>query len=531
MIKSTRIFVFVFFIVLFGIPLVVYASDKQENFIRDVEKAFSERQEVLNQYPSEDTMTQEELKDVHEKWVMPEYEMIQEYKDVEFENPKFDQLAHMYMNGVNDQKVAIQYLPSYTALFDKEWGAGYSQRTTSIVAFVDYYGMQIDNDVYLEFVEANNNIGQPQYTITFGDDDISSEQPPETEGDPIGSLNDLFADNAIAEYVREKLGKIDTSQEVTQSELNGITDLSFFSTDDYGLLVSLEGISHLQNLEHLCLYNRCASELTFLPDEVFTLTNLKRLDVNNSGITEIPEGIGNLLNLEELNVSSTGISKLPDQVWNLTKLKSLSFSNTAVSNISENIGNLTDLEILEMSNTEVSSLPDAIGNCSSLKNLNISNTKIAKLPDSIYNLKLDTFETRGLNLSGSDTDENSDNASSRTDESSASNDSIHLDVYPSVKNDVTGKWKLAIISTDYPVSAYLKSYYNKYFKADDEIHAIINKKDSTTACVAVRAGYLNVTIHKYIDGEENDANLLFSGDVISDKWYDKDTCEEVDFEG
>ncbi len=92
-----------------------------------------------------------------------------------------------------------------------------------------------------------------------------------------------------------------------------------------------------------------------------------------------------------------------------------------------------------------------------------------------------------------------------------------------VPNDVTGKWRLAIVDTEQPITDYLLDYHKTYFKDDDEIHAVINRHDNTTARVAEVLGMLNVTIHKYISGEENDAKVLFGGDVISDEYYDMET--------
>ena len=526
------------FVWMLGTPFCIKAAESQNGFIHDVEESISKRQEALSAYPIEDTMSDAEMKENYEQWISPESEMIQNYEDTVFENTKFNYLAHMYMNGVNDQKAAVEYLPNYPALFNLEWSAGYNQRATSIVAFVDYYDMQLDESVYLEFVNAINNLNQPQYTVTFGDsnEDTSLENngdqeiSDETEENPIGNIKDLFADKAIAEFVREKLGKIDVTQAVTQGELNTITDMRIYSANDYGKVESLEGIAHLQNLEYLGLYNNCATELAVLPEELFTLEHLKELDVHSSSITDLPEAIGNLQKLDTLNVGWTAVSRLPDQIGNLTNLRSLIFSYTPVSQVPEGIGKLTNLETLEMQKTDVSVLPDTIGNCTSLKKLNISDTRITQLPESIYGLKLETFETKGLNLSGSDTDERPEEEPNNTKkDSQQSNESVSLDFYSSVNNDVTGKWRLAITSTDYPVKAYLRSYYKNYFKSDDEIHGIINTKDATTTCVAIRGAYLNVTTHQYVSGEEKDANLLFSGDVISDKWYDKDTGKEVNF--
>lgn len=108
-------------------------------------------------------------------------------------------------------------------------------------------------------------------------------------------------------------------------------------------------------------------------------------------------------------------------------------------------------------------------------------------------------------------------------------ETIHLDFSSSVPNDVTGKWRLATVNTDTPVENYLLSYYDNYFKSDDEIHAIINTYDNTTTSVSVLAGMFSVTVHKYVAGEENDAKILFSGDVISDEFYSMETGEIINF--
>lgn len=109
------------------------------------------------------------------------------------------------------------------------------------------------------------------------------------------------------------------------------------------------------------------------------------------------------------------------------------------------------------------------------------------------------------------------------------NNTVSITFYSSVPNDTTGKWRLATVDTDIPVENYLLSYYNNYFKSDDEIHGIINTKDNTTTCVSVLAGMFSVTVHKYISGEENDAKILFSGEVISDEFYNMETGEIINF--
>lgn len=84
-------------------------------------------------------------------------------------------------------------------------------------------------------------------------------------------------------------------------------------------------------------------------------------------------------------------------------------------------------------------------------------------------------------------------------------------IVENVRNDVTGKWRLVRIADNINIEEYALSYYNKYFESDDEIHAIINFNYNTTTKLSVLGDKLNVETHEYVDKEEHDANILFSG--------------------
>ena len=91
---------------------------------------------------------------------------------------------------------------------------------------------------------------------------------------------------------------------------------------------------------------------------------------------------------------------------------------------------------------------------------------------------------------------------------------LHLVYYESVIDDVTGKWRLSVMSEDVDIQDYVYSYYNKYFKDDTEIHGIVNLSSNTTARISCVSGMLFVTEYSYVDGEEHDAKLLYSGTPI-----------------
>lgn len=85
-----------------------------------------------------------------------------------------------------------------------------------------------------------------------------------------------------------------------------------------------------------------------------------------------------------------------------------------------------------------------------------------------------------------------------------------------VHNDVTGNWRYITIAENTDFLEYALSYYNTYFEDDNEIHAIVNFTNKTTTKISVLGNMLDVTIYEYVDGEEHDANLMYSGMVYSE---------------
>lgn len=94
-----------------------------------------------------------------------------------------------------------------------------------------------------------------------------------------------------------------------------------------------------------------------------------------------------------------------------------------------------------------------------------------------------------------------------------------------VNNDHTGNWRISTISQNVQMQDYALDYYKKYFKNDKEIHAIVNFNYNTTTQISVIGNLLDVSVYEYVDKEEHDANLLFSGKLLTEYHVDKDTGE------
>lgn len=86
--------------------------------------------------------------------------------------------------------------------------------------------------------------------------------------------------------------------------------------------------------------------------------------------------------------------------------------------------------------------------------------------------------------------------------------------YGNVKNDVTGNWRYSMTADNIDIENYALSYYKTYFKSDSEIHGIVNFTRKTTSSIRVNGGILFLDIYDYVDGEEKDAKLMFSGTLL-----------------
>ncbi|MDD3477398.1 MAG: hypothetical protein PHP32_00780 [Candidatus Izemoplasmatales bacterium] len=102
--------------------------------------------------------------------------------------------------------------------------------------------------------------------------------------------------------------------------------------------------------------------------------------------------------------------------------------------------------------------------------------------------------------------------------------------YDSVINDKTGNWRCAVMAENIDILDYVLSYYKNYFKNDSEIHAIVNLTLKTTTKITCSGGTLYVSQYDYVDGEEHDANIMFSGTYLSQDWVytDNGDIEKVE---
>ena len=154
--------------------------------------------------------------------------------------------------------------------------------------------------------------------------------------------------------------------------------------DDQDKLTKIpEEVFELTNLRILMLNNNRISEL---PESLGNLTNLTRLDLRKNQISSLPESIGNLINLTDLILEFNQLSSVPESIGNLTNLTDLDLSDNKILSLPESLGNLTNLDFLCLAVNQLSSLPDSLGNLTSLTNLELRVNQLSSLPESVGNL-------------------------------------------------------------------------------------------------------------------------------------------------
>ncbi|MBC2262809.1 KxYKxGKxW signal peptide domain-containing protein, partial [Listeria sp. FSL L7-0091] len=116
------------------------------------------------------------------------------------------------------------------------------------------------------------------------------------------AISNIFPDANLAEAVRAQLYKGSVDDLVTQSNLDGLTQLNNVSNKN---ISDLSGIEHLTNLTSLYLNNNAISDISALSG----LTSLTTLQLNNNAISDI-SALSGLTSLTTLQLNNNAISDI-----------------------------------------------------------------------------------------------------------------------------------------------------------------------------------------------------------------------------
>jgi len=127
--------------------------------------------------------------------------------------------------------------------------------------------------------------------------------------------------------------------------------------------------------------------LTYIPEELYSLKNLKRLILKSNKISYISPEIKQLQNLEILDLSNNNLKTLPSSINLLNNLSVLNLQNNSLQDVPIDIYNLLNLKTLNLSDNYLRELPSEISNLIKLENLYIQNNYFTDIPSSIYKIK------------------------------------------------------------------------------------------------------------------------------------------------
>lgn len=125
---------------------------KDKAFIKDAKKSYEARSAYLADVDSGRITASEN--EFRKEAVKKESEIMDKYKDAEFDNPELGKLAKDYVEGLNKQDESLKYYSSDVSKYDKLWQEGYDMRSTVLTTLVDKFGLKMSDK---SFEELKNN--------------------------------------------------------------------------------------------------------------------------------------------------------------------------------------------------------------------------------------------------------------------------------------------------------------------------------------------------------------------------------------
>lgn len=137
--------------------------------------------------------------------------------------------------------------------------------------------------------------------------------------------------------------------------------------------------------------NLSHNKLTDLPFDLSVFPNLEEVNMSYNNIRSIVKNIGGD-SLRTLSLYSNELDHIPDKIFDLAALVKLDLSFNRIDTVSSDIRKLKRLSFLSLSYNNVSFLPEELGSLSLLKIFFIQNNRLRELPGSFSELSLSKFD-------------------------------------------------------------------------------------------------------------------------------------------
>ncbi|KAM7307714.1 protein flightless-1 [Ixodes scapularis] len=124
-----------------------------------------------------------------------------------------------------------------------------------------------------------------------------------------------------------------------------------------------------------------------IPDVLYTLTTLRRLNLSDNCISEISPVIGDVWkSIRILNLSRNKLSSLPASLCKLTTLTRLYLNDNQLDfdGIPSGIGKLHNLEVFMAARNNLEMIPEGVVRCGRLKKLMLGHNRLITLPEAIH---------------------------------------------------------------------------------------------------------------------------------------------------
>ena len=198
--------------------------------------------------------------------------------------------------------------------------------------------------------------------------------------------------NLIKQAAREKKTELDLSGNQLTSlppEIASFTNLTELNLSGNQLTSLPPEIASLTNLTEL---NLSGNQLTSLPSEIITLKYLTLLDIVGNKFTSLPSEIKELTNLRKISIGNhLSLSKVMGEVdHHMEDIQELIFCSFPLE-----IKELQNLTHLELYGVQFTSLPPEIKELKNLTYLKLNGNQLTSLPPEIKELK----NLKGLDLS------------------------------------------------------------------------------------------------------------------------------------
>jgi internalin A len=167
-------------------------------------------------------------------------------------------------------------------------------------------------------------------------------------------------------------------------EVFELTGLYRLDLNDNQLTELPREIAHLKNLEVLEL---TSNQLTELPGEISQLTRLELLGLGGNRFNKFPGGIVQLYNLKNLWFWGYNFTECPQEIFELKSLQELSLNTNQLTKLPKEIGKLEKLQTLFLSNNRLTQLPKEIAELKKLRELDLDNNQLTRLPKEMAQLE------------------------------------------------------------------------------------------------------------------------------------------------